>query len=641
MSLFNRFVFSCIGFYGLSCLWAASAGDFSLTTTSENSEQQVNIQNMNVLTVSFQQFGGIPDQPENAAPAAAGLIAFLQENCRKYDRIVVNFAPGIYHFYPSAENSRNYFISNHDQTPSKAVCLPLEKLVNVTLDGNGAEIRFHGRMIAFSMVDCDNCTLRNFVIDSAEPTARQLVIRERDEQSGDYFAEILPRGAYELVDGKLFFTGDDYRYEAGGGMQFEPDGRLTYQCADPVFRPETVEELEPYRLRIRKSNCAWRPGQRFVFLHTRPAPGIFLHHADNSRLENLTLHYADGMGLLAQMSENILLDGFRVWRREGSERYFTTRADATHFSGCRGLIVSKNGSYEAMADDAINVHGTYLKILEKTDNHTVRARYMHEQSWGFDWGEPGDEVQLIRAASMEKAGGVNRLTAIRPADAPTAHGAREFILEFADELPEPAGTAAGYGVENLTWSPRVLFQNNLVRNNRARGALFSTPREVICEDNVFDHVHGTAILLCGDCNGWFETGACTDVEIRRNRFINVLTANYQFTNAVISIYPEIPVLTADQAYFHANVRICDNEFDSFDRPLLYAKSIEHLTFAGNTVRRNDEFPPFHWNRHLFFFEHVADVTIAGNHLAEPFDPAGDLLLKLTDPAEITIRPAAE
>lgn len=45
----------------------------------------------------------------------------------------------------------------------------------------------------------------------------------------------------------------------------------------------------------------------------------------------------------------------------GSDRYFTTQADATHFSGCRGVIVSCDGLYEHMADDAINVHGTYLR----------------------------------------------------------------------------------------------------------------------------------------------------------------------------------------------------------------------------------------------------------------------------------------
>lgn len=109
------------------------------------------------------------------------------------------------------------------------------------------------------------------------------------------------------------------------------------------------------------------------------------------------MHYAEGMGLIAQTSENITLNKFAVRLKEGSDRYFTTQADATHFSGCEDLIKSEYGFYEGMADDAINVHGTYLKIMERIDNQTVKAAYMHPQAWGFFWGESGDEVQFIRS----------------------------------------------------------------------------------------------------------------------------------------------------------------------------------------------------------------------------------------------------
>lgn len=44
---------------------------------------------------------------------------------------------------------------------------------------------------------------------------------------------------------------------------------------------------------------------------------------------------------------------------------FTTQADATHFSGCKGKITSCNGLYEGMMDDAINVHGTESESGEK------------------------------------------------------------------------------------------------------------------------------------------------------------------------------------------------------------------------------------------------------------------------------------
>ena len=340
----------------------------------------------------------------------------------------------------------------------------------------------------------------------------------------------------------------------------------------------------------------------------------------------MKVHYAEGMGLLAQMSENITLDGFSVCLRgDDDPRYFTTQADATHFSGCKGKIVSENGLYEAMMDDAINVHGTYLKVVERIDDHTLKGRYMHGQAWGFDWGYEGDEVQFVRSQTMELVGGsdkpfvtevveIKALSANSDASVPSySHGAKEFVIRFADVLPAEIGPDAGYGIENLTWTPEVYFAYNTIRNNRARGTLFSTPKRTVVEDNLFDHTSGTAILLCGDCNGWYETGACRDVTIRRNRFVNALTCMYQFTSAVISIYPEIPNLNAQREYFHGGkkhaIRIVDNEFETFDHPLLYAKSVDGLLWRGNTIRKNTDYPPYHWNNSSVLLERVTNVKI--------------------------------
>lgn len=45
-----------------------------------------------------------------------------------------------------------------------------------------------------------------------------------------------------------------------------------------------------------------------------------------------------------------------------------------------------------MMDDAINIHGTYLKMTKLIDNETILASYMHDMSYGFDWGYKGDTV---------------------------------------------------------------------------------------------------------------------------------------------------------------------------------------------------------------------------------------------------------
>ena len=107
------------------------------------------------------------------------------------------------------------------------------------------------------------------------------------------------------------------------------------------------------------------------------------------------------------------------------------------------------------------------------------------------------------------------------------------------------------------------------------------------------------MLLCGDCNGWFESGAGRDLVICKNRFLNALTNQFQFTNAVISIYPEIPRINIQKGYFHGGKRdailIEDNVFETFDKPLIYAHSVDGITVRRNTVKRNNDFPAYHPN----------------------------------------------
>jgi len=143
-------------------------------------------------------------------------------------------------------------------------------------------------------------------------------------------------------------------------------------------------------------------------------------------------------------------------------------------------------------------------------------------------------------------------------------------------------------------------------------------------------------LLCGDCNGWYETGACKNVIIRNNKFINALTANYQFTNALISIYPEIPNLQDQQKYFHSGIVIENNTFDMFDRPILYAKSTDGIMFKENKITYNNDFKPFHWNTHLFLFEKVDNVSIINNRFGKELDKETDIKVTLSSSEAIRL-----
>lgn len=579
-------------------------------------------------TVSLVDYGIKPGNNKSLGNRLLKAIEDINNNRKGDDEIILEFLPGTYHFYPSKKIQREYYISNHDQDNPKFVGIPLENVKNITIDGNGAKFVFHGVMLPLSILNSQNCTIKNISIDFENPHIFQIEILENNGEEGLAFrpAEWVK---YRITKDSIFEAfGDGWTARPNSGIAFEKDTRhIVYNTSDLFYSTKGIYKVKDHKEKYGDYGDVlyapdWNDKKKSLVPGTvvamrtwdRPTPGVFVSNSKDITFNNVKVHYARGMGLLAQVTENITLDGFSVCLKGNDDkRYFTTQADATHFSGCKGKIISVNGLYEGMMDDAINVHGTYLKVIKRIDDHTLVGRYMHSQAWGFDWGFPGDEVQFIASRTMELLGGTNNIKSIVPYDKDVVAGAKEFKIVFEKPIDDSVSEEGDFGIENLTWTPEVYFAGNTIRNNRARGTLFSTPKKTVVENNVFDHTSGTAILLCGDCNGWFETGACRDVVIRNNKFINSLTSMFQFTNAVISIYPEIPDLKSQIKYFHGGkkgaIQIVDNEFDVFDAPVLYAKSVDGLLFKNNVIRINNEYKPFHWNKSRFLLERVDNVEL--------------------------------
>lgn len=561
----------------------------------------------------MERYGLVPDKKKDMSVKLQKAIEKIRKEVKPGEEYILRFKSGRYNFYPENAAKKTYYVSNHDQPNPKNIGIVLEDLSNMTLDGGGSKFVFHGTMLPLALVNSTNCTLENFSIDFDNPHITQIEIVKNEGKGGMTF-RVAPWVQYKISKDTVFHAyGSDWDLAPSSGIAFEKDTKhILYNTGDLFYSTKGVKEVGDRLLHAPLWNDARLKEGTVIAMRAwnRPTPGVFLSHNTNTTLKKVTVHYAQGMGLIAQLCDNIYMDGFNVCLDSTSNRYFTTQADATHFSQCKGKITSVNGLYEGMMDDAINVHGIYLKIMERLDDHTLRARYMHDQSWGFDWGYEGDTVTFIRSQTMEYLDDVNRIAEITPLDGKDGIGMREFKIRFEQPVPAEVDGKTPFGIENLTWTPEVYFAGNTIQNNRARGSLFSTPKKTLVENNLFLNTSGSAILLCGDCNGWYETGMCKDVTIRNNKFVNALTSMYQFTNAVISIYPEIPDLKNQVKYFHkGSVLIENNEFHMFDAPVLYAKSIQGLVFKNNKIIQNNDYKPFHWNKERFFLEKVDQVKI--------------------------------
>ena len=299
--------------------------------------------------IDLADYGVMPDTGENSSPVMAEALRRLASELESERQVVIRLREGRYDFYPEGASSRVYYISNHDQDNPKSVAIALENLRNVTFDGNGAELVMHGRMLPLAVVDGQDCSLRDFSIDFANPHISQVTVLENDTVGGYITYSPAPWVEYEIRDSVFVAKGPGWEHVPCAGIAFDGATRhLVYRTSDIAVGVRPVEEIAPGQIRARWDDPRLLPGT-VVAMRTygRPAPGIFLDNDRNTVINNVTVHYAEGMGLLAQMSENIDLDGFNVCLRgDDDPRYFTTQADATHFSGCKGRINSTEGLYD-------------------------------------------------------------------------------------------------------------------------------------------------------------------------------------------------------------------------------------------------------------------------------------------------------
>lgn len=545
------------------------------------------------VTLTLEEYGGRSEKDFDNSPALRRLLQTSHRMAQEGKSVKISLKNGSYHFYPDSLPGYELFISNHDHVKDRKVAFMFEGITGgkVVVEGGGqTKLLFHGRQIPFVVKGCSGVVLQGFSIDDPRPALMQIEVLEMRDEDKSMLVRVPEETRFEVRENKIVLQGEDFEVTPFVAMPFEEDRRMVWGRADVAFNPAQIIRQSERNLILKGWNeypYASQHNRYVLRSYYRPAPGIVVMDSKNIELKDVVVHYAEGMGLIAQDTENISLDGFKVEVAQGSERYFTLQADATHFSGCRGYISSVNGLYEQMADDAINVHGTYLRVDSVLNASEVQASFAHGQSFGLRWYESGDSIRFIDRKTLLPVH-TSKIQSFFPL---SEGDQKRRMIAFEDPLPLDKIEGKQLAVENLSAYPTVLFSKNIVRNNRARGALFSTIKKVVCEENLFDHTHGSAILLCGDSNGWYESGPCEEVIISKNRFVNPLTGMYQFTNGIISVDPVIRELDSKDRYYHGRIVVEDNIFETFDSPLYYAKSVREFVFRRNKVIPNNDYRP--------------------------------------------------
>ena len=287
----------------------------------------------------------------NVSPLINAALQDIHLKLGKGERALLLFEKGTYHFHPSGSAEREYYISNHDQDNPKRIGICLEDFRNITLDGDSSLFVFHGTMLPISLIRSTNCTLRNFTIDFQTPHIAQVEILSNDPEKGLTFRPT-QEVKYTITPDSIFtHSGEGWTYRPSFGIAFEKDTRhIIYNTGDIAINLRgcyqtpnsdiTAPKWKDSRLSV-GTRIAMRTGHR-------PTPGIFLSENKNTQICDVNVCYAEGMGLLAQVCEDITLLRFKTpISKLNPQRYFTTQADATHFSGCKGRLFPQKGYIQA------------------------------------------------------------------------------------------------------------------------------------------------------------------------------------------------------------------------------------------------------------------------------------------------------
>lgn len=554
------------------------------------------------------EFGADPTGRLDSTAAVARAIEAGSDG-----RARIIFPKGEYHFHRDKGFERTLYLSNSDVVNPRKISILIEGKKGLSLTGKGARLIFHDRVMPLAILQSEDISVSGLTVDWARPLMSQGRVAESGPNGFtlQIDSQLHP---YVVEDGVLYFTDKSWKKRVWSFMEFDPKTKgVEHNTGDGGFTDgewwkAPVTELRPGLIKF-SYNCRRFPkvGNILVARHgSRDHAGAFILDSKKITFEKMAFRHTSGLGILSQYSEDLTFRKVDVAPDPTSGRLYAGHDDGLHFSNCRGQILVEDCEFQGLMDDPINVHGTSFRVNEILDADSVRCRFMHGQSVGLRGGDPGDTISFLDHETLLSRG-LGRIKSLE------RHSPEDFTVHFEKRIPY--GLRVGDALENLTWTPDFTVRRTIFGRVRARGLLVSTPGRVVIEDNTFLS-SGAAILIAGDANGWYESGAVTDVAIRRNKFVDCNSSPYQFGEAVISIFPEIPKLA--QEPFHNNIRIEDNQFLAFDAPILWAKSVGGLTFRNNDVKASNSFPPRMKDRAGLTFIGCQDVLVEGNRVDPRF-----------------------
>ena len=302
-------------------------------------------------------------------------ITKLLKNLKDGDTITLENKE--YHIYPDFLQERVICVSNNDLDGFKKTAFLIENKNNITVDGNGAKLIFHGIANPFFITNSENITIKNLSVDFEEIMYLHAKVTEVGK---GYFCikPILPD--LTVIDGRLYGISESHTGIVKGiSIDINPDTNdLREGIGDwvlgnyPWNLDYYAEQVGENEFKIMSDEFTAYPVCGDIFLWgfgKRFAPAVIINESENVLIDSVTLYSAQAMGILAQLSKDITIKTLAV--RPSGDRYVSLYADGVHFSECYGELILDGCDIRNQMNDALNCHGIYGQIIKFIDEKTV------------------------------------------------------------------------------------------------------------------------------------------------------------------------------------------------------------------------------------------------------------------------------
>lgn len=497
-----------------------------------------------------------------------------------------------YHFFKDYSQYKNIHFTNTDsfQNPTKYFGLLLENLNDISIEGNGATFVIHGDICSFGMINCHNVKLNDFTIRYASPSCVELKVASVKGKKVTY---TIPESTLWYVDGKDIhffeqspftkknyweFKNDEGSWESvyhsadGNTVQRIPHIKSVFSSIKTIERKSETEVEITYKKR-RKFNI----GDVYSFStnKNRNTCGIFFGECSNVESTNLTVNYMAGFGWLSQLCENVSFENVTF---KGDKDHVTSSfADLIHVCGCKGDVKINNCYFEQAHDDAINIHGSFMRFKEKIDEKTAIFEFVHRQQGGHRNFFVGNTAKFYYRGNLNELEGEYKIVAVEDY-------IEDKTTKITFDKPLPTDIEAkklgqsNVVIENKSYCPNVEISNCTFTAIPTRDILCTTSGKVRIHDNSFSHSQMAHIFISNDASDWYESGPVRDVEIYQNRFY--LQPSKYSRRPAISILP-ITFGRKLNKNIHQNIKIYGNYFKVGRDIAIRANAVNGLDVYGN------------------------------------------------------------